>query len=516
MPERLAALVDAVPGRLVFTTSFGLEDQADRPPDLHAKLAIEVATLDTGRLFPVDLQALAGDRGALRRRASAPSIPMPPRVAAMVADSGINGFYYSKDARHRLLRGAQGRAARPRARRRGRLGDRAARRPVGPARRDRPRRLGRGARPGQVRTPVRLDARRRPPPSASCAACRSTRSTPRASSRSAASPAPARSGPASPSAPAAGGGRRRGASECGLHVGADGRLVRTKGRHERAGENKPRGMSGPLARPLPLGRVGERGAARSRARLRRHPPPCPPPQGGGKVEGREGRPRRPPASRRCRTCRSSTSSRGARWWSSAERGRRVEGRAASAAARRGLAGRGGRDCSRLAATVLPRGWRHWTAPRSPSPISPTRPKPAASPPRARAAGVPVNIIDRTELCDVQFGTIVNRAPVVIAISTDGAAPMLGQSIRARIESVLPLGLSAWAKAAMAGARRLKARLPHFADRRAFWRRFTELAWAEARSRARRSAISRLCCTARRRLAGKRHCWSAPAPAIPSC
>lgn len=98
---------------------------------------------------------------------------------------------------------------------------------------------------------------------------------------------------------------------------------------------------------------------------------------------------------------------------------------------------------------------------------------------AREAGVPVNIVDRTDLCDVQFGTIVNRAPVVLAISTDGAAPMLGQSIRARIESVLPLGLSAWAAAAQAWRPRVKARLASFADRRAFWKRFTEAAWRDA-------------------------------------
>ena len=52
---------------------------------------------------------------------------------------------------------------------------------------------------------------------------------------------------------------------------------------------------------------------------------------------------------------------------------------------------------------------------------------------AHAAGAVVNIIDQTDLCDVTFGTIVNRAPVVVAISTDGAAPVLGQSIRSRIE-----------------------------------------------------------------------------------
>lgn len=96
---------------------------------------------------------------------------------------------------------------------------------------------------------------------------------------------------------------------------------------------------------------------------------------------------------------------------------------------------------------------------------------------ARAAGAPVNVIDRTELCDFTFGTIVNRSPVVIGISTGGGAPMLGQSIRARIESVLPLGLSAWAKAALAWRPRVKAGIDRFQDRRGFWTRFVARVWA---------------------------------------
>ena len=97
---------------------------------------------------------------------------------------------------------------------------------------------------------------------------------------------------------------------------------------------------------------------------------------------------------------------------------------------------------------------------------------------AHEAGAIVNIIDQTDLCDVTFGTIVNRAPVVVAISTDGAAPVLGQSIRARIESVLPLGLSAWARSAKEWRPRLKQRVANFGDRRAFWQRFASAAWDE--------------------------------------
>src|SRR6266481_8973213 len=62
--ERLAAVRDAVTGRLVFTTSFGLEDQAIThaifTQDLSAQdLAIDVVTLDTGRLFPETHQVWA-------------------------------------------------------------------------------------------------------------------------------------------------------------------------------------------------------------------------------------------------------------------------------------------------------------------------------------------------------------------------------------------------------------------------------------------------------------------------
>ena len=95
---------------------------------------------------------------------------------------------------------------------------------------------------------------------------------------------------------------------------------------------------------------------------------------------------------------------------------------------------------------------------------------------SRAAGAPVNIIDHTPLCDFQLGTIVNRSPVVIAISTTGGAPMLGQSIRTRIESILPAEIAAWGRAALAWRPRLKQRVVTFAERRDFWRRFTDHAW----------------------------------------
>ena len=56
---------------------------------------------------------------------------------------------------------------------------------------------------------------------------------------------------------------------------------------------------------------------------------------------------------------------------------------------------------------------------------------------AQAAGAVVNVVDRPAFCDFQFGSIVNRSPLVVGISTDGAAPVFGQALRARIETLAP-------------------------------------------------------------------------------
>ena len=57
------------------------------------------------------------------------------------------------------------------------------------------------------------------------------------------------------------------------------------------------------------------------------------------------------------------------------------------------------------------------------------------------------MIDRPAFCDFSFGAIVNRSPLVIGISTDGAAPVFAQAIRARIEALLPQSFSRWVEAA---------------------------------------------------------------------
>ena len=91
---------------------------------------------------------------------------------------------------------------------------------------------------------------------------------------------------------------------------------------------------------------------------------------------------------------------------------------------------------------------------------------------ARAAGVPVNVIDKPAFCDFSFGAIVNRSPLVIGISTDGAAPVFAQAIRAKLEALLPKGFAVWAATAGRWRSMLKLSGLPFAARRKFWHVFT--------------------------------------------
>ncbi len=91
---------------------------------------------------------------------------------------------------------------------------------------------------------------------------------------------------------------------------------------------------------------------------------------------------------------------------------------------------------------------------------------------ARAAHVAVNVIDKPAFCDFAFGAIVNRSPLVIGISTDGAAPVFAQAIRAKLEAMLPQGFALWAEAASRWRAAVKASGLPFSARRKFWQLFT--------------------------------------------
>ncbi|NAZ36377.1 siroheme synthase CysG [Rubellimicrobium sp. CFH 75288] len=97
---------------------------------------------------------------------------------------------------------------------------------------------------------------------------------------------------------------------------------------------------------------------------------------------------------------------------------------------------------------------------------------------ARAAGVPHNIVDDLDRSAFLTPALVDRDPVVVAIGTEGAAPVLARRIKADLEERLPTSLGMLARAA-AGFRRAAEALPAGAARRAFWSAFFETAGPEA-------------------------------------
>jgi uroporphyrin-III C-methyltransferase / precorrin-2 dehydrogenase / sirohydrochlorin ferrochelatase len=90
---------------------------------------------------------------------------------------------------------------------------------------------------------------------------------------------------------------------------------------------------------------------------------------------------------------------------------------------------------------------------------------------ARAAGVPVNAVDRPHLCDFYTPALVNRAPVAVAIGTEGAGPVLGQLIRAEIERLLTPNLGKLAELARLYRKAAEVLITKGEPRRRFWRNF---------------------------------------------
>src|SRR5262249_31528836 len=96
--ERLARFRAAVAGRVVFTTSFGIEDQILLYHVAKAGIDVDVVTLDTGRLF-AETHATGEETERRYGRRIRALYPRHDALEALVAAQGINGFYGSREAR---------------------------------------------------------------------------------------------------------------------------------------------------------------------------------------------------------------------------------------------------------------------------------------------------------------------------------------------------------------------------------------------------------------------------------
>jgi len=97
---------------------------------------------------------------------------------------------------------------------------------------------------------------------------------------------------------------------------------------------------------------------------------------------------------------------------------------------------------------------------------------------AKAARVPVNVADQPEDCSFIMPSVIDRSPVVVAVSTGTASPVLARMIRARLESLVPAGYGRLAELCARYRDRVKERFERQRDRRRFWDRVLQGGVAE--------------------------------------
>ena len=108
---------------------------------------------------------------------------------------------------------------------------------------------------------------------------------------------------------------------------------------------------------------------------------------------------------------------------------------------------------------------------------------------ARQAGALVNVLDEPDQCDFITPAVVDRDPVVVAIGTEGTAPVLARQIKADVEAMLPQHLGRLARAAQSFRQRVSEALSPGRPRRQFWKAFFKLALPHSETSERELALS---------------------------
>ena len=92
---------------------------------------------------------------------------------------------------------------------------------------------------------------------------------------------------------------------------------------------------------------------------------------------------------------------------------------------------------------------------------------------AMALNLLVNVVDQPKLCNFIMSSIVQRGPLMVSISSSGAAPVLARMLREKLDWMLPQAISEKLVEVQSMRSKIAQKIPEFEDRRAFWENYFE-------------------------------------------
>ena len=87
---------------------------------------------------------------------------------------------------------------------------------------------------------------------------------------------------------------------------------------------------------------------------------------------------------------------------------------------------------------------------------------------AKQRNLPVNVVDQPELCNFIFPSIVDRSPLLVAVSSSGKSPVLARLLRARLETFIPSAYGTLTEFLGAFRQQVKTGISSFTQRMRFW------------------------------------------------
>lgn len=93
--------------------------------------------------------------------------------------------------------------------------------------------------------------------------------------------------------------------------------------------------------------------------------------------------------------------------------------------------------------------------------------------QARQSNVAVNVVDNLQLSSVIFPAIIDRSPIMIAVSTGGGSPVLARLLRTKLESLLPNNYAKLAMLAKKFRDKVKSHFSYPEQRRIFWEKILQ-------------------------------------------